>query len=172
MKRIFTQTDLLTDHDEHDCIVTYYRPQQSWGKVMFLHVSVILFTGGSVSRPTPKGGGWGVWSGGGSPGPHPGGRFRGLAGEKRSPGPHLGGLKAHIWGVGLRPTPKGVSRPTPWGVYPSMQWGRPTHCRWLLLRAVRILLECILVFQKINSIFLFHSTVFVELPLADRGPVT
>ena len=32
-----------------------YRPQRSWGKVMFLHVSVILFTGGgrgvSVSVP-------------------------------------------------------------------------------------------------------------------------
>ena len=27
----------------------YYRPQRSWGKVMFLHVSVILFTGGSRS---------------------------------------------------------------------------------------------------------------------------
>ena len=26
--------------------VTYYRPQLSWDKVMFLHVSVILFTGG------------------------------------------------------------------------------------------------------------------------------
>ena len=24
----------------------YYRPQRSWGKVMFLHLSVILFTGG------------------------------------------------------------------------------------------------------------------------------
>ena len=24
----------------------FYRPQRSWGKVMFLHVSVILFTGG------------------------------------------------------------------------------------------------------------------------------
>ena len=44
---------------------TYYRPQRSWGKVMFLHVSVILF--GGVSRPTPRGevegSGWG-----GSPG--------------------------------------------------------------------------------------------------------
>ena len=27
----------------------FYRPQRSWGKVMFLHVSVILFTGGSAS---------------------------------------------------------------------------------------------------------------------------
>ena len=26
----------------------FYRPQRSWGKVMFLHVSVILFTGGSA----------------------------------------------------------------------------------------------------------------------------
>ena len=28
--------------------VNIYRPQRSWGKVMFLHVSVILFTGGGV----------------------------------------------------------------------------------------------------------------------------
>ena len=27
-------------------IATFYRPQRSWGKVMFLHVSVILFGGG------------------------------------------------------------------------------------------------------------------------------
>ena len=27
----------------------YYWPQRSWGKVMFLHLSAILFTGGSVS---------------------------------------------------------------------------------------------------------------------------
>ena len=46
---------------------TCYRPQRSWGKVMFLHVSVILFTGGAEadtplgadpppprSRPTPS----------------------------------------------------------------------------------------------------------------------
>ena len=26
----------------------YYRPQRSWGKVMFLHVSEILFKGGGV----------------------------------------------------------------------------------------------------------------------------
>ena len=28
------------------CSLLYYRPQRSWGKVMFLHVCVILFTGG------------------------------------------------------------------------------------------------------------------------------
>ena len=69
-----------------------YRPQRSWGKAMFLHVSVILFTGGV---PGP-GGAWsrgicslggllwegvpapggacsrgGAWSGGGASGTHP-----------------------------------------------------------------------------------------------------
>ena len=29
-------------------ITNCYRPQRSWGKVMFLHVSVILFTGGCL----------------------------------------------------------------------------------------------------------------------------
>ena len=28
----------------------FYRPQQSWGKVMFVHVSVILFTGGCLPQ--------------------------------------------------------------------------------------------------------------------------
>ena len=108
-----------------------------------------------VSRPTPRGEveGYGL---GGSPGPHPGG----------SPGPHWGGFS--------RPTPSGVSRPTPRGVSQhALQVSRPTprgevegsglvgvsqHAlrqtppnRRLLLRAVRILLECILVFLKFES---------------------
>ena len=71
----------------------HYRPQTKFAKVMFLDLSVILFTGGvvsqhalQVSRPTPRGEveGSGL---GGSPGPHFGG----------SPGPHLGGLQAHTW---------------------------------------------------------------------------
>ena len=52
----------------------YYRPQRRRGKVLFLHMSVILFTGGS-------------------PGPHPGGRLRGLAVGG-------GGLQAHTQGRG------------------------------------------------------------------------
>ena len=90
-----------------------------WGKVIFLHLSVILFTGGvvsqhalqvvsqhalQVSRLTPKGEveGSGL---GGSPGPHLGGLQT-----------HTwGGLQAHTWGIS-RPTPGGVSRPTPRGV--------------------------------------------------------
>ena len=32
----------------------YYRPQRSRGKVMFLHVSVILFTGGGPEAGTPS----------------------------------------------------------------------------------------------------------------------
>ena len=38
-------TDSL-DTDETVELATYYHPQRSWGNVMFLHVSVILFTGG------------------------------------------------------------------------------------------------------------------------------
>ena len=33
----------------------FYCPQQSCGKVMFLHVSVILFTGGEYQADTPRG---------------------------------------------------------------------------------------------------------------------
>ena len=42
----------------------YYRSQTKLRKGYFLHLSVILFTGGGVSRPRP---------GGGCPGPGPGG---------------------------------------------------------------------------------------------------
>ena len=98
----------------------FYRPQRSWGKVIFSEACV-------KNSAHTQGGGWGVWSRGGwSPGPHPGGKLRGLAGG--SPGPHLGHLQAHTWEV-----------------YPSMHWGRHPPSRRLLLRAVRILLECILV---------------------------
>ena len=31
--------------------IAYYRPQRSWGKVMFLQVRVILVTGGGSTRP-------------------------------------------------------------------------------------------------------------------------
>ena len=37
----------------------YYRPQTKFAKVMFLHLSVNLFTGGTCLGPGP-GGGWGV----------------------------------------------------------------------------------------------------------------
>ena len=69
-----------------------------WGKVMFLQVSAILFTGGAWSRRgVPGPGGWGpgprgAWSQGGClvregsgpsmpcsfPGPYPRGKFRGI----------------------------------------------------------------------------------------------
>ena len=32
-------------------LICYYRPQRSWGTVMFLHVSEILFTGGGEVDP-------------------------------------------------------------------------------------------------------------------------
>ena len=104
----------------------FYRPQRSWGKVMFLHVSVILFTGEGVvsqhalqvvSHHTLQ-----QVSGGGYPnmpcrflGPHPGGKVEGSG---------QGGLQAHTqegsWGV----WPGGLRAHTQ-GVYPSMHLGRP-----------------------------------------------
>ena len=36
-------------------VINFYRPQRSWGKVMFLQVCVILFTGGEyLTRYTPR----------------------------------------------------------------------------------------------------------------------
>ena len=36
-------------------IGTFYHPQRSWGKVICLHLSVILFTGGGSGTPAPLG---------------------------------------------------------------------------------------------------------------------
>ena len=104
----------------------FYRPQRSWGKVMFLHVSVILFTemGGVVSQHALQ-----VVS------QHA--LQQGLGGGIPA---CLAGLQAHtqgevegVWPRGVsRPTPRGevdgsgqggFSRPTPRG-YPSMHRGR------------------------------------------------
>ena len=138
------------------------------GKVIVLRLSVILFTRGMVSQHALLvvsqhalqagllGGGIpaclagdipaclaGLW-GGGSPGPHPGGKLRGLA-RGASPGSYLGGIS--------RPIPRGVSDPHPGGspgphpggcVFQHALRQTPPH-GWLLPRAVRILLECILV---------------------------
>ena len=99
-------------------------------------LSVILFTGGCL-------------------GPHPRERLGGLAGGVSRPTP-----RGRLWGlagVGFSPTPGGVSRPTPggcpgphpggsgpWGCIPACTEADPPSIR-LLLRAVRILMECILV---------------------------
>ena len=158
-----------------------------WGKVIFLHLSVILITRGwwypsmhcrwyssmpcsrspggegmvsqhalqeesqhalqvsrGVSRPTPReeierSGQEGLqvhtW---GSPGPHPGG----------SPGPHPRGSPGQH--------PRGSPSPHPRGegcVSQHALWQTPPRGR-LLPRAVRILLECILV---ISVIFVFFK---------------
>ena len=108
-----------------------------FAKVMFLHMSVILFMGG--------GGGGAV-----SPGPYPGGKVEGSGwgGSGPIPGRRLG-----VWlGGGVsRPISRGVlgglarGVQAQVGVNPSMHRGRRPLSRWLLLRTVRILLECILV---------------------------
>ena len=102
-------------------------------KVMYLHLSVILFTLGvgvvsqhalQVSRPTPRRGGWGVWPGGVSrptpggvsPGPHPG----------ESPGPHSGG----------------VSRPTPGGCIPACTEADTPHPQQIATAAGTSVCKC------------------------------
>ena len=40
-------------HFSVDPLFLHYRPQRSWGKVMFLQASVILFTGGGVPDQVP-----------------------------------------------------------------------------------------------------------------------
>ena len=132
----------------------HYRPQTKFVKVMFLHPSVSHSVHGGVSRPTPRGGVEGSGQGGvsrptpggrlrclagGSPGPHPGGRLRGLAG---------GVLQAHMQGE-VEGWAGGVSRPTARGCTPACTEADTPPSRWLLLRAVRILLECILVCGRI-----------------------
>ena len=57
----------------------------------------------------------------------------------------LGDLQAHTWGVS-RPTPGGGSPGTHLGVSQHALRQTP-HSRQLLVRAVRILLECILVLK-------------------------
>ena len=148
----------------------YYRPQQSWGKVMFLHMSVILFTGGAgipaCIAAGLRGGGWYPSKPCRFPGPHPGGKLKGIwLGE--SPGPHPRG----IWSGGSPgPNPRGKLRgiwpggssgPHPRGKFrgiwsggsiPACTEAGPPPPRWLLLREVRILLECILVYIFVHRI--------------------
>ena len=106
-----------------------------------------------------QGGSCVVWpGGGGSPGQaHFKGQLRGLAGGSPhphlggSPGPNLRGLQAHTWAGSPGPHLGESPGPHPGGgVYPSMH--RPPW--WLLLRAVRILLECILVLTSKHLTFL------------------
>ena len=100
-----------------------YRPQTKFAKVMFLHVSVILFTGGDGITACIAGlqahtqGEVGESGLEGAPGPHPGGKLRGLA---------WGGLQAHTWRVS-RPTRGGSPDPHRGGlqVHPLPQ--KKTH---------------------------------------------
>ena len=114
----------------------FYCPQRSWGKVMFLNVSVILFTGGGI--PACIAGGIPAYL---------------AVGLQRGGIPAcLAGFQAHTQGEVEGDLARGVSRPTPGGSpYPhpgglSQHALRRTPLRQLPLRVVRILLECILVY--------------------------
>ena len=98
-----------------------YRPQRSWGKVIFSQASVILSTGGCLL--------WGV-SGPGVSAPR---------GGCLVPG--------GVWSWGVSAPGGAWSR--------GGAWWRPRQGQ-LLLRAVRILLECILVCHN------FHQVIHLE----------
>ena len=66
------------------CIIT--GRNEVLAKVIFLHLSVILFTGGGVPAPNFRGGGWGAYS-----------KFSGGRGV---PAPNLGGCLLQIFGGG------------------------------------------------------------------------
>ena len=166
-------------------MLSCYCPQMKFAKVMFFHVSVCPQGGGvsqhvlQVVSPQLSCRSWGVGgdiptclAGGvpaclalvGFPGPHPRGKLRGLArGVSRptprgSPGPHPGEVSRPTPRGGLQAHTQGRSPgPHQWGVvYPSMHWGRPPPFRGRLLpRAVRILLECILV--RVCVCYLQHN---------------
>ena len=124
----------------------YYRLQRSWGKVMFLHVCVILFTGGLLSQHALQ-----QVSGGGD-----------------IPACIAGGIAACLaaglpGGVCCRGALLGGSPPG--GLFPGGCLVE-TPPRQLLLRAVRILLECILV--SIKNVFKnLHYSYFIS-----RGAIT
>ena len=116
----------------HSCLnevqnqIVYYCLQQSWGKVIFSQASVILSTGGLclVQGVVPGlGGSWsgGTWSGG-------------------VHGPREGGCLVQVGGAWSRRGVPGLGGCMVLGG----AWWRPP-LRQLLLREVRILLECILV---------------------------
>ena len=97
-------------------------------KVMFLHLSVILFTGGWVSRPRPRGevGGSGQV---GFLGPDPRGRLGGLAGgEGGIQAQAMGGIQAHTLGVSRPTRPRGCPHPHPGVVQPHTWGSRPRGC--------------------------------------------
>ena len=80
-----------------------YRPQRSWGKVIFSEACVKNSVHGVVSRPTP-GGEVGRGLGGGvSSSPHRGGRFGSMAGGVSRPTP--GGSPGHTQGGSPGPHP-------------------------------------------------------------------
>ena len=134
--------------------LNYYRPQTKFAKVMF-YTCLSAHRGWYPSMPCRwypsmpcrSLGGDGIpacfaW-GGGSPSPYSGGSWGDCQGED---------LQVHTWGISRptlrgisRPTPGGVSRPTPEGVggWVCIPLRQTPPREQLLLRVVRILLECI-----------------------------
>ena len=169
----------------------HYRPQRSWGKVMFLQASVILLTGGGHAWFYSGGGHAWFYSGGG----HAWFYWGGVRGFIRGACVVLfgGGVHGFIWGGacvvlfggGMRGFIRGGHA---WFYSGGHAWfysggacvvlfrgGRAWFFQFLRIqwdtvneRAVRILLECILVLSGFPSPwFPLLSTVPRNLPLVD-----
>ena len=130
------------------CSLLYCRPQRSWGKVMFSHVCVILFTGGLLSQHALQ-----------------------VVSQHALQQVSRGVISKHVLQVVSQHASHQVSR----GVCcrGGLLGGSPsggllpggclveTPPRQLLLRAVRILLECILV--SIKNVFKnLHYSYFIS----------
>ena len=123
---------------------SFYRPQRSWGKVMFLHVSVILFMGGCATPPrqTPA-------QADTRPDRHLPGRQpldRHPLGRHTALGRHTP-LRGHPQPADTPQADTPLSRHTTLGRHPPGRHPPAVHAgiRSTNKRAVRILLECNLV---------------------------
>ena len=145
-----------------------YRPQTKFAKVMFLHLSVILFTGGGLPQcmlgyhppeqtPHPRSR---HPPGTRHPPPPPGTRHPPPPpGTRHPPEPGTPPGTRHPPGPG---TPPREQKP-PWEqTPPGTRHPPPPEQRRLLLRTVRILLECILVetvVETFHVLFTFGSYI-------------
>ena len=157
------------------CYLCYYRPQRSWGKVMFLQVCVILFTGEGVPDQvhpldqvhTPPGPG--IPPGPGTLSPRPGTPQDQVKppDQVHPPGPGTPS-QDQVHPSRTRSTPLDqVPHPPnpPDQVPPWTRYTPPGHSMLgdtVYARAVRILLECNLVYDQFLLQFRLHRDFFLK----------
>ena len=129
---------------------------------MFLHLSVCSQ---GVSRSRPRGESWGVWPEG-CLGPDLGGMVGG-SGQGGVSRPTPGGCSGPHLGMS-RPRPRPRGDPGPGVCIQHTLRQNPSPSRRLLLRAVRILLECILVWN-IYYYMKHKSKTYIKNTILERN---